>query len=111
MLVGLFECLLVGWVMPVGRLRETLNEHTGLKLPAVFDQLIKFVIPAILLAVLGFGLLSDFGIIGDGTDGMYGSNYPIGDWSYLVKLVPLVWIVLAGGGALILSNMKGANEE
>jgi hypothetical protein len=42
---------------------------------------------------------------------MYGSDYPIGDWSYLVKLVPLVWIVLAGGGALILSNMKGTDEE
>jgi len=52
LIVGLVECLMIGWGLPIARLREELNRHSRFRLPPAFDWLIKLVIPALLAFVL-----------------------------------------------------------
>src|SRR5690606_16729178 len=52
LLVGLMECLLIGWVLGADRLREVVNRHSKFHLGPWFNALIKFVIPTILAVVL-----------------------------------------------------------
>lgn len=52
LIVGLVECLLIGWMLPVSKLRHAINRHSKFHLPALFDWLIKLVIPATLIVVL-----------------------------------------------------------
>lgn len=53
LIVGLVECLILGWKLPVAKLREHLNRASRFHLPAAFDWLIKLLIPAALVAILG----------------------------------------------------------
>ena len=75
-----------------------------MRLPAVFDVLIKYVIPAILLFILVSSAINEFKVF-------YGSDYPIGQWaSFLPAACFLVW---AAGGALVslILTLKGSYEE
>lgn len=59
-LVGLMECLLVGWFWGAERLRQILNQSAQIPLPAFFVPLVKGVIPALLLLILGASLLQEW---------------------------------------------------
>lgn len=52
LIVGLVECLILGWVLPASRLREHLNAHSRLHLPLAFEWLIKWIIPLLLTGLL-----------------------------------------------------------
>lgn len=108
MLVGLLECVIVGWMMPARRLRESLNEYTGFVLPPAFDLVIKYFIPLVILFVLGSGVLSDLGLLGDDGGGLYGGDYPLGSWGFVATVAPIAWIVFAGGGAVLLATRRGS---
>lgn len=69
LIVGLLECLLIGWIFGVKRLRESINAHSRWKLGTGYDVLIRFVIPALILFVLGWSVMVEF------RDGLYGSSY------------------------------------
>lgn len=110
-LVGLAECLLIGWAMPVSRLRETLNAHSSLKLPASFDLLIRYVIPLALFSVTLYALLDDLGVVGDGRDGslhVYGDDYVLGGLSLAPYLAPLLWLGFTLVGGWILASRPPA---
>ncbi len=73
LIVGLSECLLIGWLVGAKKIRHHLNDSSTIKLGPWFDVLIKYVIPALLVFVLGFSLWSE---IKGGLYGMsYGENY------------------------------------
>lgn len=102
--IGLLQCLLVGWVMGPDKIREHLNEHSRIKLGVWFDVLIKYVIPALLIFVLGYSLVGEFS---NGLYGMsYGENYAP-EWQGL-RMVPvivlLIWFGVTTGLAWLLTN-------
>ncbi|MDX1420645.1 MAG: hypothetical protein R3181_11810, partial [Rubricoccaceae bacterium] len=86
-IVGLLECLLIGWVLGADRLRAVVNENSKFRLGPWFDWLIKLVIPAILTTVLVFTLADDL------TGGLYGSTYEIRGAEWLPAVMPLIWLV------------------
>lgn len=103
--VGLFECLLVGWVLGAHRLRAVVNRHSKFSLGPWFDWLIKLVIPAILIFVIGGTLYEDL------TGGLYGSEYTYdGDaFAWLPLTVPLIWLVGTLGLAALLTSRPSAH--
>ena len=50
--IGLLECLLVGWVLKSKKLREHINHAAGTTLSAFWDICIKFITPAVLVTLL-----------------------------------------------------------
>ena len=48
--------MLVGWLLKAAVARRHVNEAGGMRLHKGWDVLIKFITPAILLAVIGFAL-------------------------------------------------------
>ena len=57
---GILECLLVGWALKATLARHHVNASGGIKLPKVWDILIRYITPAILLVVIGFAFYGDF---------------------------------------------------
>jgi len=110
LLVGLFECLFVGWVMGPDKIREHLNVNSPIKLGLWFDTLVKFVIPILLAYVIGFSLWSEFH---DGLYGMGYARYYDEDFAFL-KFLPVVllgiWLAVCTGGAAILTH-KGKYQS
>jgi NSS family neurotransmitter:Na+ symporter len=110
LLIGLFECLFVGWVMGPDKIREHLNANSRIKLGLWFDALIKFVIPLLLIYVLGYSL---WGEISGGLYGMdYGDNYSEDYRSLrtLPVIVLSIWFVSCTIVAAILTN-KGKYQD
>ena len=86
LLVGLSECILVGWVFGVDKIRHHINKNSRMHLGVWFDVLIKLVIPGLLLYVLS---LSVWGEFQNGLYGMdFGVNYSEG-YSFM-RLAPIV---------------------
>ena len=84
---GIVECLLVGWVLKAAVARRHVDQAGGVKLPKLWEVLVKFVTPAILIVVIGFALYSDLT-----------GNY--GDYSTKALLfLGVGWLV----GALVIS--------
>jgi NSS family neurotransmitter:Na+ symporter len=57
---GIFECLLVGWMLKAAVARKHVNSVGGVRLSRLWDVLIKFITPAILVVVIGFALFNEF---------------------------------------------------
>lgn len=99
---GLLECLLIGWVLGPEKLRKQINEHSRWTLGPWYDALIKYVIPAVLIAILGFGIQAEFG-------GLYGMNFAPNyaeGYRWLANspiVILFLWIGLTAGLAGILT--------
>jgi neurotransmitter:Na+ symporter, NSS family len=89
-LVGIFTCLSVGWVYGAENLRAYINEHSKYKLGSMWDHLIKWIIPLILI----FFVVNQFMIE---LEGPY-EGYP--EWSLMIGwgavVVPLALAILWG---------------
>lgn len=96
-LVGLIECILIGWFFPVKKLRESINRNARLKLSAVWDWIIKLVLPIILSIILGYGVLREI------NGGLYGHDMQTGPVMSLHIIAFVVWIGLTTIGATILT--------
>lgn len=57
---GIAECVLVGWVLKSGVMRQHINECSGRKLWPLWDLAIRVVTPLVLLLVLGGALYVEF---------------------------------------------------
>ncbi len=93
LLIGLFECILVGWIMGAHRIRAHLNGHSAVRLGGWFDALIKYVIPLLLLFILGYSIKSEF------QDGLYGTEFS-GNYSntyrfmrYFPSIILALWFL------------------
>jgi len=51
-MIGLVECLILGWMYTLYKLRDHANETSEIKLGRWWDALIKFVVPTILFILL-----------------------------------------------------------
>lgn len=108
LIVGLIECLLIGWVYGVHKIRKSINEHSKYNLPATYDWVIKLVIPVLIVGVLGYSIhkqvMDPAGLYGTS----YGENYTVG-WSWLRSLPQIalgLWLVCAVGGATLLTFLR-----
>lgn len=107
LIVGLVECLMIGWLLPVSKIRELLNRNGRLRLPAFFDFLIKFLVPA------GLGIILVLSIADKFTNGIYGSTSPL-DWlESLPWIAFVVWLAGTTIVAAVLTFRKGhvSHEE
>ncbi len=58
-MIGLVECLIIGWVFKISKLREHANETSNIMIGKWWDILIKYVIPTILILLLVFSLVQN----------------------------------------------------
>lgn len=86
MIGGLVECVIVGWVFGADKLRAHINQHAQIQLPALFDPLIKYVIPGILLLILGSSAWAEL-------QGIYGHDYTINGMPWLPMACFAVWLL------------------
>jgi neurotransmitter:Na+ symporter, NSS family len=95
LIVGLVECLILGWKLPVARLRAHLNRASRFRLPAAFDWLIKLVIPAALAVILGTSIYSKL------RGGIYGHDLAFDHLRGLPVAAFVAWLVGSLGVALL----------
>jgi len=98
LLVGLVECLILGWLLPIRRLREELNRHSRVKIPAAFDWLIKLVIPAALAYILGASVYNQF------ANGLFGWNPSLTGGTVLPVAALAAWLLWTFGCAAWLTR-------
>ena len=96
-LVGLIECILVGWFFPVSKLRESINENARIKIPAFWDWIIKLILPVVLITILCYSIVSEF------SGGLYGHDMQTGPVSSLHIIAFLLWFIVTLAGALLLT--------
>lgn len=114
-IAGLLECILVGWFLPVGVLREQLNQVSAIRLGPWFDWLIKLFVPGVLGTLILTTFLRDIGVMGnDGTrEGLrvYGDTMVLDSAGALPWLSPVLWLLFTVGTALVFANMPRRKEE
>ncbi len=98
LLCGLLECIFVGWILGADKLRESINTTSRIQLNRSFDVLIRFVIPAVILTILGFSVWSEVN-----SGGPYGWNFEFGAHPNLHIVVLAVWIIFTACGAMLLT--------
>lgn len=105
LIVGLVECLLIGWMLPIRKLREEINRNSRFHLPAVFDWLIKLVIPAALAFVLGYSAWGEIG-------GFYGYDGDRPGWERILPFICFfVWLIGSLGAAAFFTWKKGDGSQ
>jgi len=97
--IGLLECLILGWMFKLYRLREHTNETSDILLGRWWDVLIKYIIPIILGTLLAFTIV----------DNIMNNPYPdYPGWSVvLVGTTPLIIISIL---SFVLMRIKGKRE-
>ena len=98
-MIGLVECLILGWMYKIYKLREHANETSELLLGRWWDILIKYVIPTVLSILLAVAIIQNILTPYEGYPG---------------------WVIIAGGVAplliifvlsFILMKIKGKEDE
>ena len=111
LIVGLVECLVIGWGIGSHRIRDFINQNSKFHLGRWFDVLIKFLIPLLLAVILLMNIVQ-----GEVLGGLYGSsavtNYvPKGGiLSSLPVIILFVWLLGTLGLAFLLTRAKGMDE-
>ena len=108
LIVGLLECIVIGWVMGSEKIKDFVNLNSRIKLGAWFDILLRFVVPGLILFVLVWVISQE--------DGIYGHKAVSGisdtsKWlSYLPLSALLIWAIATTVGAYLLSKAKGHDD-
>ncbi len=95
-LLGLLECVVLGWAYRVGRLREHANELSDWKVGLWWDVTIRFVAPIVLTALFVWSLLEKAATPGGFlVDGKGNVNVPVAVGLSFAVLAPLLSVVLS----------------
>lgn len=126
LIVGLIECLVIGWGIGMERLLGFLNERSRVRLGPLFAFLIKFLIPAVILCVFILNIawleldMDLFGVKGvevDGKPGIYGEsfgpNYTAGgEIMKSLHLIALIaWVFGTFGIAALLTGIRSKAQR
>ena len=87
------ECLVLGWVFPIRRLREHANERSDWRIGPWWDWSIRVVIPAILLFLIGWSIYGDF--------------HELNNYSLVNENGKLVWFNWVGFGLILILPVAG----
>ena len=105
LLCGLLEVIILGWLYDLRKLVSFINESSRFKLGGGFIVGVRFILPAVILAIL---VLS---VIGECKEGMYGFDFETGDYSGLYILAFVGWLVFAIGGATLFTCLRRRTKE
>ena len=94
-LVGLMECIAVGYFSHIEELKDYINEHSEIKVHNWFDAFVKVVTPAILIYLLANQFLNDITTPYEGYDKILRHSVTVAGWG---------WFVVILCGALLLSR-------
>ncbi len=106
LICGFLECVFVGWVLGADKLRKSINKTSRYQLNISFDIMIKYVIPIVILVILGYAINTE---ASDG--GVYGHDFVMGEQSNMHILVLVSWIIFTVGGALILTGIAAQKRK
>lgn len=90
-IIGILECILIGWVLKSEKLRQHINRAGSVKLTRLWDICIRFITPAVLVFLLIKSLYTEVTVA-------YG-GYP---WVAII-LIGRDWIILAMIAALFIA--------
>ncbi len=111
LIIGLFECIFVGWVLGADRIREHLNGNSSVRLGTWFNALIKFVIPILLVFILGYSVRNEItgGLYGTGFSSNYGAGY--GFMRFFPFMILGFWFISSTVVSIILTRAGGYAKE
>jgi len=82
-IIGILECVLIGWIFQAQKMREHINHSAELKLNKVWDICVRWVTPAILIILLINDLKTEF-------------TKPYGGYSWVaIFLIGIFWLFVA----------------
>lgn len=97
--VGLFECIVIGWIYGAQNLREYVNPISEIKIGVWWDIMIKYVTPIMLIWSIGNSMVKEFSKAYEG--------YP--QWALNIG-----WLVVIGAvvlGFAVFGKMKGSDQQ
>ena len=100
-IIGILECIVIGWIFKASKLREHINQHvekTKIKLSIVWDVAVRFVLPLVLLILLTHDIVKE-------TSETY-EGYPLS----AILLIGHHWLGLALIAALFVSMRPWRKE-
>jgi len=99
-LVGLLECIAVGYFFHLDELKDYINEHSEIKVHNWFDAFIKVVTPVILIYLLGQQFLKDIASTYGGYDGIMQHSVTVAGWGWFALMICLA-LLLAGNYRMV----------
>ncbi len=81
--VGIAECIIGAWIFDIERLRRHINKTSSIKMPKIWDNIIRFFVPAILIIIVIGDLVAEF-------KAPYG-NYP---W-FSLAMIGINWMLFS----------------
>ena len=101
--IGLIECVALGWIFDIKKLRAHANEHSDWQIGKWWEWNIKLVIPVILAVIIGWTLYNDVtGSGGEGDEYMFVKGGKLVWWNIVgagvVLLLPVIGVAIAFGG-------------
>jgi len=97
-MVGILECILVGWIWKASKLRQHINNNAEGSLPQIWDYAIKFGTPLVMLWLLVNDLFKELS-----------SPYEGYTWKAILLIGP-TWLVIALIGSLFISMRPWKKE-
>jgi len=58
--VGIAECIIGAWIFDIERLRRHINKTSSIKLPRIWDHIIRFFVPIILITIVAGDVVAEF---------------------------------------------------
>ncbi|MFO7821746.1 MAG: sodium-dependent transporter [Lentisphaeria bacterium] len=102
--MGLLECVVLGWLFRISRLREHANVRSDWNIGPWWDIMVRIVIPAGLAVYVAWNLADDWG----NSAGFI--RTPEGDW-ILPNVVGMGIVILSAVGALALTLLPGVRPK
>ena len=104
LLVGLAQCLLLGWGPGLEKLREAVNATSRLRLGTWYTVLIRYIAPLALAVVIVISLYHEVGKL-------YGNDMELGGFALLPYAALLFWVVVPAVVAACLTALPGKADE
>jgi SNF family Na+-dependent transporter len=104
-LVGLLECIAVGYFFHIDELKDYINAHSEIKVHNWFDAFIRVVTPGILIYLLATQFLTDITSTYEGYDQVLRHSVSLAGWGWFAVILCLALLIsrhyrmLAGVGS------------
>ena len=92
-LVGLLECVAVGYFFRLDELKDYINEHSEIKVHYWFDACVKFITPATLTFLLGRQFLGDISETYGGYDKIVAHSVTFAGWGMFVAVFMIALVM------------------
>ena len=102
---GLLECIILGWIYDIDKLRNFINKTSSFKLGPWFNHFVRFVLPSVVIFVIVMS------VVGEIKDGLYGSKMDTGGRTWLPLFAFFGWLAFSIGGTFVLTFWPRNNKE